>query len=102
MARLVVMPSFQSNDEFEFSDAQDRANAENTHQEVDDLMESILENINTTPIGRVLKRIAYLPEVSRGKVLSVRRQITEGTYDVADRLDDALDSDPRDTTAICR
>ena len=98
MARLVVMPSFKSSDEFEFNDTQGCVNSENTNQEVDDLMESILENINTTPIGRVLKRIAYLPEISRGKVLSVRRQITEGTYDVADRLDDALDRVIEDLT----
>ncbi len=92
------MPSFKSSEHFEFSEGQERVNPENTQQEVDDLMESILENINSTPIGRVLKRIACLPEISRGKVLSVRRQITEGTYDVSDRLDDALDRVIEDLT----
>jgi hypothetical protein len=31
------------------------------------LMEQILENINTTPIGQVLKKIAMLPEVRKEK-----------------------------------
>ncbi len=57
----------------------------------DMVMEQILDNIHHTPLGQVLKRIASLPEVRRQKVLRVRRQITEGRYDVADRLDMALD-----------
>jgi hypothetical protein len=57
----------------------------------DDMMETILENINNTPIGRVLKRISELPEIRKGKVLRLRRQLTEGNYDVSDRLDSALD-----------
>jgi negative regulator of flagellin synthesis FlgM len=54
-------------------------------------MEQILENINTTPIGRVLKKIAMLPDVRRQKVLDLRRQLTEGNYNLSDRLDVALD-----------
>ena len=57
----------------------------------DILMEQILENINTTPIGRVLKKIAMLPDVRRQKVLYLRRQLTEGNYNLTDRLDVALD-----------
>ncbi len=55
------------------------------------IMEQILENINTTPIGQVLKRIASLPEVRKEKVLDVRRQLTEGRYDLSERLDVAVD-----------
>ena len=55
------------------------------------LMEQILENIHTTPIGRVLKNIAMLPDVRREKVLDLRRQLTEGNYNLTDRLDIALD-----------
>lgn len=60
---------------------------------VDDdlIMEKILENMNTTPLGQVLKKIASLPEVRRQKVLDVRRQLTDGKYDVNSRLDAALD-----------
>ncbi len=54
-------------------------------------MEQILENIHNTPLGQVLKRIASLPEVRREKVLQLRRQITEGRYDLTGRLDVALD-----------
>jgi negative regulator of flagellin synthesis FlgM len=57
----------------------------------DVLMEQILENINTTPIGRVLKKISMLPDVRREKVLDLRRQLTEGNYNLTDRLDVALD-----------
>jgi len=55
------------------------------------LMEQILQNMNSTPIGQVLKNIASLPEVSRQKVLRVRRQLTEGRYDLNERLDIALE-----------
>ena len=55
------------------------------------LMEQILENVNTTPIGQVLKRIASLPEVRKEKVLGIRRQLTDGNYDLNKRLDAALD-----------
>lgn len=55
------------------------------------LMEQILENMNTTPIGKVLRNIASLPEISRQKVLRVRKQLTEGRYDLNERLDLALE-----------
>src|SRR4030042_6875155 len=55
------------------------------------LMEQILENMNSTPIGQVLKTISVLPEVSRQKVLRVRRDITEGKYNLTTRLDLALE-----------
>ena len=61
-------------------------------------MEQILENLNTTPIGKVLKRIASLPEVRKKKVLDVRRQLTEGKYDLSSRLDVALDKALEDLT----
>jgi hypothetical protein len=60
-------------------------------QEQDMLMEQILENINTTPIGKVLKVIASLPEVRQKKVLNLRCQLKQGQYDLNDRLDLALD-----------
>ena len=55
------------------------------------VMEQILNNINTTPIGQVLRKIASLPEIRREKVLDVRQQLTEGKYDLNERLDVALD-----------
>lgn len=55
------------------------------------VMEQILENIHKTPIGQVLKKIASLPEVRRNKVLDVRRRLTEGRYDLNERLDFALE-----------
>ena len=55
------------------------------------VMEQILENIQNTPLGQVLKSIACLPEVRQQKVLRLRRQITEGKYDLTERLEDVLD-----------
>ena len=55
------------------------------------VMEQILENVNNTPIGQVLKRIASLPEVRREKVLDVRRQLSQGNYELNDRLSSAMD-----------
>jgi anti-sigma28 factor (negative regulator of flagellin synthesis) len=64
----------------------------------DVVMEQILENIHHTPLGQVLKRIASLPEVRQEKVLDLRRKITEGRYDVSERLDMALDRVLEDLT----
>lgn len=63
------------------------------------VMEQILENIHGTPIGQVLKKIASLPEIRREKVLNLRREITEGRYDLTERLDLALDRVLEDLTA---
>ncbi len=52
---------------------------------------SILENWSTTSHEEALQRIASLPPIRQGKVLDIRRQIADGTYEVADRLDKAID-----------
>ena len=57
----------------------------------DALMERILGNMNATLQEEVLKRIASLPRTRRDKVLDIRRQIVEGTYEVADRLEGTID-----------
>jgi len=63
----------------------------NTPPSGDTLMERILGNMNSTPQEEVLKRIASLPDIRRGKVLRIHRQVTEGTYQIANRLDEAMD-----------
>jgi hypothetical protein len=55
------------------------------------LMEQILDNMNGTPLGQVLKKIAVMPEVRKQKVLKVRQQLTEGNYNLTERLDLALE-----------
>ena len=57
----------------------------------DMLAEELLTNINTTPIGRLLKQIAELPEIRQEKVAKVRGQINRGEYDLNENLDVALD-----------
>ncbi len=93
------MPDFDSNDRFGGQNRQEDPVDENLAPDEDLIMEQILENINTTPIGRVLKKIASLPEARREKVLNVRRQLTEGKYNLNERLDVALDKVLEDLTA---
>ena len=51
----------------------------------------LLENINSTPIGRLLKIIGSLPEIRTEKVFNARQQINDGEYDANRDLDEALD-----------
>ena len=61
-------------------------------------MEVILENIHTTPLGQVLKRIAGQGCIRKGKVFNVCRQLHNGTYDLEDRLDAVIDKVLEDLT----
>jgi len=97
--KVVVMPDFDLNGRLEGQNRQaSPVNGDVTPDE-DLIMERILENLNTTPVGQVLKRIASLPEIRRKKVLRVRRQLTEGKYNLNDRLEIALDKVLEDFTA---
>ena len=93
------MPNADANRRFQDGDERAATVGENLACDKDLVMEQILENINTTPIGQVLKAIASLPEVRREKVLKVRRQLTEGKYDLNERLDVALDRVLEELTA---
>ena len=92
------MPDFDINGRFGSQNGQDDSLDESLVPDEDLIMEQILENLNTTPIGNVLTRIASLPEVRKKKVLDVRRQITEGKYNLSSRLDIALDKVLEDLT----
>ena len=59
--------------------------------DADILAEEMLKNVNATPIGKLLKRIATMPEIRKEKVTNVRKQLNQGNYDVENRLDLALD-----------
>ncbi len=87
------MPSFDSKSRFKSQPV-----SENLVAEQDLLMEQILENINNTPIGQVLKKIATLPEVRKEKVLDLRQQLIKGNYSLNERLDIALDRVLEDLT----
>jgi hypothetical protein len=89
--KVVEMPDVSSNGRLEGQNGQfDPVNEKLTKDE-DLLMEQILENLNTTPIGRVLKKISSLPEIRQDKVLDVRRQLTNGKYELNERLDTVLE-----------
>jgi hypothetical protein len=92
------MPSFDCDSRFESNNRPFDSANENLVAEQDLLMEQILENINTTPIGQVLKKIATLPEVRKEKVLDVRQQLSNGKYRLSERLDIALDKVLEDLT----
>ncbi len=93
--KVVEMPNINFDDRNRQRDSIDE---ENSAADEDLLMEQILENINTTPIGQVLKKIALLPEVRKEKILDVRQQLTEGKYNLNERLDVALDKVLEDLT----
>jgi len=71
-------------------DVQDRL-ADIDEGQLDFTSEAFLDNLNSTPLGRLLKIISSLPEIRHEKVQHVRRQLNDGRYDVAERLDEALD-----------
>jgi len=90
MARIAALMELRPTDRRKPQDARYDQGCD-TSPDGDVLMEHILENMNTTPPEEVLKRITSLPNIRRGKVLDIRRQLTEGTYEVAGRLDRAID-----------
>ena len=92
------MQNFDSDNSFNSKNDDFVSAAQGQRLNDDLLMEQILENINTTPIGQVLKTIAMLPEVRAEKILTVRRQLTDGEYDLNERLDFALDKVLEDLT----
>ena len=96
--KVVKMSNFSSNGCFEGQSRKVEPVDEDLASDKDLIMEQILENINTTPIGQVLKKIASLPEIRQQKVLDVRRQLTEGKYELNERLNVALDRVLEDLT----
>jgi len=90
MTRIAAVTEFQSTDHRESRDARNDP-AHDASPNGDTLMERILENLTTTRQEKVLKRIASLPRARQDTVLDIRRQLTEGTYEVANRLDRAMD-----------
>jgi len=85
------MPKFDSKMRFEMENPQFNTGNGSLAPDEDMMMEQILQNIHTTPIGQLLRKIASLPEVRQEKILDVRRQLTEGNYDLNERLDVAID-----------
>jgi hypothetical protein len=92
------MPNFDSKSRFNQLNCQMNPGTENSIQDSDETMEQILESLNNTPIGKVLKKIASLPEVRKDKVIDVRQQLTDGKYNLNERLDIALDKVLEDLT----
>ncbi len=97
--KVIEMPDSNNNGRLEDYDRQIEPVNDVMAPDEDFTMEQILDNINNTPLGQVLKKIAMLPEIRKEKVLRVRRQLTEGKYDLSTRLDVALDKVLEDLTA---
>jgi hypothetical protein len=97
VSKVIKMRDFDVNDcEGQNSGAELRGR--NLSADEDLLMEKILDSISITPIGRVLKRIASLPEVRRDKILDIRQRLAKGQYNLNERLDIALDKVLEDLT----
>ena len=93
------MSDFDCSSRFKDQNHQVDSFEDNLAPDKDLVMEQILENLNVTPIGQVLKKIASLPEVRQDKILDVRQQLTEGKYEINEHLDIALDKVLEDLTA---
>ncbi len=93
------MSDFDSSSRFKGQNRQVDTVDDSLAPDRDFIMEQILENLNTTPIGKVLKKIASLPDGRKEKVLDVRQQLTEGKYELNEYLDVALDKVLEDLTA---
>ena len=93
------MSDFDSNSRFKGQNRQVDTVDDSLAPDKDFIMEQILENLNTTPIGKVLKKIASLPDGRKEKVLDVRQQLTAGKYEFNEYLDVALDKVLEDLTA---
>ena len=93
------MSDFDSSNRVKGQNRQRDTVEDNLAPDKDFIMEQILENLNTTPIGQVLKKIASLPDGRKEKVLDVRQQLTEGKYELNEYLDVALDKVLEDLTA---
>ena len=87
---LVERPELQSTGRYK-SQAAPNNRGRKASPEDDARMDRILENMQSRPRVQVVKGIAAIPEIRRGKVLNIRRQITKGTYPVEDRLDRGID-----------
>ncbi|MFC1762001.1 hypothetical protein ACFL6U_07955 [Planctomycetota bacterium] len=85
------MPDLQFNRGSRFPEGSGDRSLKGIADDEDVFMEQILDNLNTTPIGKVLKRIAALPEVRQDKVLHMRQQLTQGVYRDGDHIEAALD-----------
>ena len=59
--------------------------------ENDFLSGRLFENLNSTPLGRLLKIIASLPEIRQEKVVNARHRINCTEYETGTRLDMAID-----------
>jgi negative regulator of flagellin synthesis FlgM len=59
--------------------------------ELDPTAAEVLDTIQSTPLGRLLRMIGSLPEIRHDKVCNIRRQIDYGQYDLSENLDLALD-----------
>jgi len=92
------MPDFESKSRINRLNRQINTGKDNSVQDSDETMEQILESLNNTPIGKVLKKIASLPEIRKDKVIDVRQQLTDGKYNLNERLDIALDKVLEDLT----
>ena len=93
------MSDFDSSSRFKGENRQVDTIDDSLAPDKDFIMEQILENLNTTPIGNVLKKIASLPDGRKEKVLDLRQQLSEGKFEFNEYLDVALDKILEDLTA---
>lgn len=84
-------PGYESEEQLDLTWQASSRFAEDLDAEIDFVAEELLENLTSTPLGRLLKIIGHLPDIRRDKVTEVRGRIHREEYDVNEHLDAALD-----------
>jgi hypothetical protein len=88
--QVVIMPRFEKQQISKNNNELEPFSRESICQ--DDLnIEDIIDNLNSTPLGQVLQRIASMPDIRCEKVLEVRQSISKGRYELNERLDRVLE-----------
>ncbi|MFC1766784.1 flagellar biosynthesis anti-sigma factor FlgM [Planctomycetota bacterium] len=90
MARTATLTERQFTARRKYQEARSNQGCEASYHD-DARTDPILGTMQSKPWEQVVKKIVSLFDIRRAKVLSIRRQITKGTYSVEDRLDKAAD-----------
>lgn len=89
--KIMNMPDFHVKNTDQTTETQATRFSRLTQIQQDPFEDEFFDNINSTPLGRLLKLIATMPEIRQNKVSELRTQISDGQYDINHNLNEALD-----------
>ena len=89
--KIMNMPDFHVKNTDQSTEMQTTRFSRLDQIQKDPFEDEFFDSINSTPLGRLLKLIAAMPEIRQNKVSQLRTQISDGQYDINHNLDEALD-----------